>query len=613
MALKSILTIAFLGAVLWLLQSPALPAEPLGPSVGVFDTGVASPTPRSAQNVAQRDGWTRLPEDQPVHGFRGDAALANDRVTAVFRPKASGVELYGHAAQGPVLRVVLTPTVGKMSARLMSVAVVENAATEAAVDATFQYPDGERATVRFEMQIGQVFVKTQARGGVDALRLDAPCRFLVLPDFFADDLVVDATQLPVGNADLPGENFLLHMVGRGDSVVLAVWDRREDDVQVAVNTRRDVRFFHTSRIPYGDEGSVYVAVLEGPGIWHHRDVARGDADRVVRLDWKPPFAAQWRVDWRQGDGLTDSWEMLLQNPDGRYHKPDWFGQSANYGTDDWMGPDRSRWTTVLGWFKYPCWIDREGQAFLQPLKKPGNFQGPALIYPLNRVADTPLTAFTIVDLMRATLGVGPCQYVLDVEGQQKLSAGIPTCDVRTKLNEIYKRREQLDRRAEVEKALDDALAFIRHIRERIEAYVTFGREMRTYLDREKKAQPELADFLSEMETLTARIDAAVAARKDGIHTPQYATALVDRFRATLIGYRGDDALEKCKKITAGFVQIGGNQDELVGECRMAVRILRQRAALALAADLRTAPVAREIRARTQAMLRNPTSYEAPRH
>ena len=48
-----------------------------------------------------------------------------------------------------------------------------------------------------------------------------------------------------------------------------------------------------------------------------------------------------------------------------------------------------------------------GRAFLQPLKKPGNFEGPAIIYPLNRVAETPLDAFTVVDLMRATLGVGP--------------------------------------------------------------------------------------------------------------------------------------------------------------------------------------------------------------
>jgi hypothetical protein len=61
------------------------------------------------------------------------------------------------------------------------------------------------------------------------------------------------------------------------------------------------------------------------------------------------------------------------------------------------------------------------------------------------------------------------------------------------------------------------------------------------------------------------------------------------------------------------VEIGGNQDELVGECRMAVKVLRQRASLLMAVDPRLAEVANEIRRRTWKMLRNPTSYEAPRH
>jgi hypothetical protein len=165
----------------------------------------------------------------------------------------------------------------------------------------------------------------------------------------------------------------------------------------------------------------------------------------------------------------------------------------------------------------------------------------------------------------------------------------------------------------VEQALADCLAFIRHIRVRIEEYVSFGQEMRAYLDQQKRARPELADFLAEMDALTRRIDEFVAVRKEGIHTPEHATRLVDQFRTTLVDYQGDDALGRCKKLTAGFVEIGGNQDELVGECRMAVRILRQKAALAMALDPRTAPVAKEIRRRAQAILRNPTSYEAPRH
>jgi hypothetical protein len=82
-------------------------------------------------------------------------------------------------------------------------------------------------------------------------------------------------------------------------------------------------------------------------VWHSHDVEKTDADRVIPLGWKVPFPAQWRMDWRQDDGLTDSWEMLVQKPDGNYTKLDWFGQSDTYGTPDWMKPDRLRGPEAL--------------------------------------------------------------------------------------------------------------------------------------------------------------------------------------------------------------------------------------------------------------------------
>ena len=49
---------------------------------------------------------------------------------------------------------------------------------------------------------------------------------MVLPDFFADDIVVDAAELPVATAELPSENFLLHMLPGGDAMVMTVASNR---------------------------------------------------------------------------------------------------------------------------------------------------------------------------------------------------------------------------------------------------------------------------------------------------------------------------------------------------------------------------------------------------
>jgi hypothetical protein len=337
-------------------------------------------------------------------------------------------------------------------------------------------------------------------------------------------------------------------------------------------------------------------------------VGAADAGRILPLDWRMPFPAQWRVDWRKADALTDSWVMALEKRGGEFEKP------AMFGSPTGLPASRNRWTTVLGSFPYPCWIDSAGRGHVQPLKNRAvRYEGPALVYPLGRVTATPLDAFTVADIARATLGVGPCEYVLDVEGQGQTYKGRATCATRDALRAIYAAGQQKEKRAEIERILDEVSTFVKHIRERIEEYQAFGRAMRSYLEELKRARPDLAPFADDMAKLARALEDRYERRKGAIRPPAYAQGLIDRFRTTLVDYEGADALDRCKEITEAIVEVGGNQDELVGECRMAVKILRQRAGLAVAADPAAAEAAREIRRRTQEILRNPTTYEAATH
>ncbi len=584
-----------------------------GPFTHLFDTGTSSSVPLPGKALSKRTGWTKLPEDEVVHEFKGDVVFMNDKLAVALRRRTCGAEIYSRRGDYFKMRGLLTPVAEDQAIRLSSVKIVQNNANGVAVDATIKTTDRQILILRYELQMGQTFIKTESLRGVTRLRAQAPCRLAVLPDFFADDIVIDAEGIPVSKAELPSENFIMHMLGDGQAILMCVWDKRGEDVRITLSGRGSKRVITGSEIHYGNGGKIWVAVMEDEGTWHMQKVTKRDADKIIQLDWKRPYAAQWRVDWRLDNNLTDSWEMVSQRPDGEYVKHGWFGQPESFGTPDWMSSNRKRWTTVLGRFQYPCWVDMNGQGFLQPLKKKLCFQGPAIIYPINRLKETPIDKFTVVDIVRETLGMGPCEYILDVEGQQKESAGIATCAARDILDAIYEKKQQKAKRAEVEKALVDVLAFVQHIRVRIDDYVAFGRRMQKYLAEQKKAHRELAEPLTEMETIIRGIDEYLAKRKAAIKTPEYAVGLVEQFRTKLVDYEGKDALEKCKKITADLVQIGGNQDELVGECRMAVKILRQQAGLIMATDSRMADIAREVRHRTQEMLRNPVSYEAPRH
>ena len=576
-------------------------------AVTLSDTQKASPAPLAAEEIVAHKGWTQVPEDAADHSFRGDTVLMNDHLVLVLRRGAAGAELYGQSAAGPVLRAVLAPAAGESAAKLQTVAVVASDPSEAAVDATFQSSDGNKLTIRYALAMGQTFVKTEPRQGAAGLSVEAPCRFVVLPDFFADDMVIDATQIPMAAAEIPSENFLLHLLPDRQAIVMAVAKNRGEDARIDLAGRENDRLVRASRMSYGKNGKIWVAVLQAPGVWHERDVAKEDAGKIVSLDWTAPFFAQWRVDWRFRGRLTASWEMAAQMKSGQFLKPGWFGAPGT------LPADRKHWTTVLGSFQYPCWLDQARGGHFQPLAKPERFEGPAVIYPIQRARETPLREFTVVDIVRATLGVGPCEYILDVEGQGTTMKGRATCATRDALGAIYSAKQQKRRRAEIERILDDVVIFVKHIRGRIEQYVVFGHETLAYLKQQKEAHPELSDVLADLEAAAGAIDEAYAKRKAAIRTPQHVVDLTEKFRKTLLDYEGDDALKKCQAITFAIVDVGGNQDELVGECRAAVKVLRQRAALALATDPRAAEVAREIRERTQKALRNATSYEAPRH
>jgi len=589
----------------------AEPTEPvlgsLPPTVRLFDTGRPLAGPLAPDAPAHLEGWSQVAEGDTGHEFAADAVFLNNRLAVALRRDAAGVEVYGIGRSGLKLRAVLAPRGPGADAKLSSWKLLANGPESVGAEIGFRTADGAALAIGCELNAGQLFLKTHAGPGVEALRIEAPCRFGVLPDFFADDIVLDATAMAAGRAELPSENFFLHMLPDRGAIVMAVWTWRQADMHVQIDGDGAQRAVRASEVPYGEDGSVYVAVMEGHRLWHVHEVASSDAGRILRVNWQTPFPAHWRVDWTRDDGLSDSWEMALARAGGGYRRPSFEGYDAR------LPANRNRWTTVIGSFSYPCWIEQDGRAYLQPLGSALRFVGPALIYPINRVNETPLDVYTVTDIARDTLGTGPCEYILDLEGQRTTRAGLATCPTRDRLDAIYAKGQQTQRRAEVEQTLEDVIVFIKHIRSRIEHYVGLGKEIRAYLAEQKTAHPELAEPIGQLDVLAESIDVHVAARRHMIKTPAEAEELANHFRQTLLGYEGADALAKCKEYTQAWVNIGGNQDHLVGECRLAVKVLYQRAGTIMAEEPEMAEMCREIRSRCRGALKNPTSYEAPRH
>ncbi|HEY3324488.1 MAG TPA: hypothetical protein VGP72_28815 [Planctomycetota bacterium] len=593
------------------------------PLLIVFVALALGPTIFGAEGrgLVVQDGATTIPVDQTIAEFKSDVRISNGEVSLSLAKRGTGAVL-GVKADGEGARTSLIPlsASGVSATELVRAGLIENTKQAACCEAVYKTEKGEVA-VKFKLKRGEPIVEVEPGAGAWGLRVQCESHFVVLPDFFADDMVIGAKKIPLPQIEIPSENFVLHLGGGGQTIAMCVFENNQQDVKVSLSGDGDKRVFTGSEIAFGEPAKeapkdgkapagrkIWVAQLERPGLWHATDVKASDAGKVIPMEWQMPMAAQWRVDFTKGGDLTDSWEMLLPGKDGKFIKP---------GTvrEDTLPADRKRWTTVLGTVPYPCWSDAGGKTFLQPVKRPEVlvFNGPVVIYPLGRVAQSPLDTCSAADVMLRTLGKGACEYVLDLEGQQGKYQGRATCSCRDTLRPIYEKKEQKQQRTKIEGVLNDGLTFVKHIRGRIELYMEFGRKMRAYLDEQQKAKPELKETTIEMLKLIDQMDQHYAKRKDAIKTPEFVAAMNDEFRKNVLEDEGPQAYEKCKKYTGDLVEIGGSQDELAGECRWVVKNLRQKAGLLMATDPKAAALAMEVRARTREALRNPANHEGARH
>lgn len=579
---------------------------PARPGLELWDTGRNSAEPLAPSALEAKSGWTKVSAETGT--VKGDAVLTNGRLTVVVRRSGSG-ELYSSA--GLRARVTLQAAGGDVS-RFDRIDVKENSKGAIAVEIAGPAKGGTAGAV-LRLKKGDPALEAAPGAGAARLRVDAASRFVVFPDFFADDIVVDAAKIPIAAIEAPSENFLLHLAGKGDSVVMAVFENRDQDVRLSLAGEGERRAFTGSEIQFGKAGKVWVSLLEGEGIWHTKTLDRRERGRVVPLGWKMPFPAYWRVDFTNSFDLFDSWDMLLQEKEGgEFVRPTWFGEPLQK-----VRPNRQMFDAAIGGMIYPAFADPAGNGFVQGFNEKGRMEithaGPLVVYPINRLPQTPLDAFTVVDIMRNTMGVGPCEHILDVEGQKQQLKGRATCSVRVELNQLYEAKEQKARRADTEQFLKQGEVFVAHIRGRINGYADYGHRMLALLAAKKKEQAALAPALAPLEKLLGEIDASIAAKMDKIKTPEDHAKLFAQFRKDLIDNDGPDAAEKVKQWCEALVDVGGNQDELVAHCRWVVKNVRQKAGLVMVQEPKAAAVASEVRAKAQEVLRAPSAHESARH
>ncbi|MEW6354941.1 MAG: hypothetical protein AB1696_01330 [Planctomycetota bacterium] len=547
----------------------AIPSLPAGaqqqaddPCTYLFDT--VAPLPEAVTGPVPGTGWKPVAEGDLTHAFAGDAVFLNNKIAVVLRKAGTGVEVYSRVAQGLVRRVVVAPCgrEGAPPPRLSSSAVKENSRSAMGIDAAFGAQDGDAASVTFRLTTGDVMLEVLPGKGTDRLGLRCETAYVVVPDFFGDDIVYGAEALGDRTVGLPAENFFLNLIEGGDAIVMCVWQSNAQNADVHFAGKAAI-----TQIECASGQKIWVACLEGPKIWHSRGLSEKDAQADIVLDWQPPFAAKWRGDFVRRSGVAESWAFEEE-------------QIA-----DFISP-------VHGKIPYPCRLDG-GRAIVCLPPSRGEEAERLVVYPIDRSRATPLSAFCPIDILRNTLGVGPCQYILALEGVAGDAPPTPA-----QVTEWVERQVERKRAARMADQIRERLAqmtqHIEHMDARIGEYARLAQEIQTMCKAPEKPGDNTG-LAARLGAIAQEMEKDIAQRRSDQNALESAKRLADDLVA-LLGKGG--FLEDCRGLGEQLRRIGAVQDNTLAKCRMAVRRMKQECRMVPAS-----PLAEDVRRRVEQMLK----------
>ena len=494
----------------------------------VYDTVTPLAESMTDDTLLPRTGWRQVPEDNTRHQFAGDAVLLNDKLAVVFRKKGRGPEVYSRTTHRLRHRATLD-YVGERSSGTgprEEFAIIENTSGGVMAEATFQ--NNDPVSLRFRLTTGEAILEIKCSQGTGFTDVQSHTRFVVVPDYFGDDLVYGPET--VRGLCLPAENFCLNLLEGGDAILMIVWQSSEQDAWLAPASRGKTGDPGSSRIRCLKDKSIWLAFLESPDLWQARS-------GLASSEWKPPFPAKWRSSFVRENGGADSWDMD-------------------------RGPS--------------------------PQQSAGDHQGPLVIYPLDRSIATPLTATCPTDVMRNTLGVGPCQYILACEGLA--SQGDPTPNsVMGWVEKQFEQKKEKKAADDIKERLNQMAQHIADARSRIERYADFSGEMRKLLA--SKSDP----FHAINDDLARFAGSGLALESSPERARQLAGEVAD-----LLGQ--ENAAAACRRLGEQLRSIGSIQDGTLAKCRMAVRRLKQQARTVATSQLPEAGLAPEVQRRAERFL-----------
>ncbi|MBW7992787.1 MAG: hypothetical protein FVQ84_22595 [Planctomycetes bacterium] len=521
------------------------------------------------------------------YSFKGDVVVENEHLTAVFWSGKGKVIIYSKTDPSKKkIEFVPLQLKGK-PASIKHCSILQNIGDEAALEVSFSgggAQDSFSAIFSFDRTS---IIEIKPAENMKGISLLSPIAYGVIPDFIGDDLIYDPEKYPSRTTlHVPSENLFLGLLkGRNDMLVVT-WPMGSQRMKLVLDNSEKDRLIES--VDFDNDGkSIYLALLDAPGIWHKEQLKPSYLEKDVVINWKRPFPAKW---------ITQLVEAKVKT------------------TFTFKESKETIWRGVTGRYNFPVWFD-EGTTFYRLGKKVPP-KGYSLVYFVERKG-TPASVSTPVDIMKATLGRQACEAILDLPGRKlrthhrRAGAGVrraATCGCTEAIQAVFDAGEEVKQKEYVDGAVDDMVYFVRRHVERINEYQDFANNMMKYLNQAGKSDSDLKPFIDNIKAIAQEIPRGYKIQKENMKDLGYAAELSRKTKA-LTRKKSTQNLPIYKDLSEKWRAMGGSQDSVIGQCHTITRKLFQEAGYGCVNQPGAVKIAREIRRRCRQCLRNPDGYE----
>jgi len=521
--------------------------------------------------------------------FKGDAVVENEFLLVVFWSDKGRVVVYSKADLSQK-KVELVPLQLKQgSARITNCRIMQDTGDEATLEVSFTGAETEKSlSAIFSFSKNQI-IEIKPAENMKGISLLSPIEYGISPDFIADDLILDPEGYPsTDTLHIPSDNLFLGLLKGQNSMLVVTWPHGKQQMRLVLDNRQEKPRLIKSVDFENDGKNIYLALLEAPGIWHKEKLKPTYLEKDITINWKKPFPAKWITQLREG-GVRATYRF--RGFRGRIHRDG------------------------IGGYIYPVWFEGENTFYRLGKKIPP--KGESLIYFLERKG-TPVSVSSPVDIMKETLGRQACDVILDLQGRVLRThhrrpgvtrADACTCDfTEIVLEPIFREGQEVEKKELVEETVDDMVFFVTRIRERINEYRDFGRDMVDFLNLNRNSNPDLKPFLGSVETIAQEILQDYGRAEEHMKTSDYVNELARKTKA-LAQKKDQQNLPTFLDLGEKWRAIGHAQDSLLGELHRMARNLLQEAGYGCVDQPEAIEIAQEIRRKCRECLRNPAGFE----